>query len=58
MHSVACNSLRTKFGTLIEQKILYQMTSKPLQSDIVFKVKAEVKLRLVGDFEFDLQSNV
>ncbi len=47
-----------KFGTLIEQKVLYQMTQRLSQSDIAFKVKLKVKLRSMNDLEFDLENNV
>ncbi len=35
-----------KFGTLIEQKMLYQMTPRLFQSDVAFKVKLKEKLTL------------
>ncbi len=47
-----------KFGTFIEQKMLYRMTTRSSQSDVAFKVKPKVKLRSINDFEFDLESNI
>ncbi len=43
-----------KFGALIDQKMIYQMTPRLFQSDIDFKVK----LRSIFDSEFGLESNV
>ncbi len=47
-----------KFGKLIEQKILYQMSPSLSQSNMAFKFKPKVKLTLINDIEFDLESNV
>ncbi len=38
--------------------MLYQMTPRSLQAYVDFKVKHKVKLRSIGDLEFDLESNV
>ncbi len=47
-----------KFGTLIEKKMLYQMTPKSPQSDVDFKVKHKVKLSSINDLEVDLERNI
>ncbi len=47
-----------KFGTIIEQKVLYQMTPRSSQSDTAFKVKYKVIfeiLRRVYASRWDLQ---
>ncbi len=46
-----------KFGTIIKQKMLYQMTPRLSQSDVAFKVKLKVKLRSINGLEFELKSN-
>ncbi len=47
-----------KFGTLIEQKMLYQIASNLSQSDIAVKGKLKVKLRPVNGLEIDLEGKV
>ncbi len=43
-----------KFGTLIEQKMLYRMALRSPQSYIAFNVKVKVKMSLINNLEFDL----